>query len=129
AVANYFSDEITLYSRIGESGSLYETTPSTVIGGPESGIHYPHDVAFSPDGSHLAVASRLSNRVTIYGKDAQGQFSSTPLYTLMGKDAKLYVADALSYVPGKNMLAVVNIYSDRVNFYRYNEGGYVTKPF
>lgn len=129
AVANSNLNSIVIYNRIGTSGSNYETKPSSTIEGSQSHLNYPHDVSFSPDGKHLAVANRYGNSVTIYKKNKNGSFHSTPTVEIGAPKVKFSGAGAVAYSPKRKILAVADSYNNAVLLFRYKNNHYEKKPY
>ena len=126
AIANAEGHSITLYRRIG-TGAKYENTPFCVIHGPDSFLYYPHDVTFSPDGNHLAVANRYANCVTVYKKVPNGMFSSLPIAVIQGEYSDLKGVGGIAYSPTKKLLAIASSYDNSLAFCRYQ--GDIYDPF
>jgi WD40 repeat protein len=130
ATANLFGNKVTFYKRIGDCGSVYETTPAFSIKGKKSKLNYPHDLAFSPDGRHLAVANRQSNSITIYAKDLiQDIYHAEPIAVVQGKSSLLAGPSSVKYCPVNNIIAVANTANRTITFYRYNGNVYDQTPY
>lgn len=130
AAANSLIDTVTFYKRVGESGEVYETTPSFSIEGNSSRLNYPHDIAFSRDGLHFAVANRLGNSITIYKKDPSGDhFNNTPIAILRGYSSGVKSPDSVRYSPTENILAVANLKDSSIAFYHYDGDVYDRRPY
>jgi WD40 repeat protein len=130
ATANSLVDTVTFYRRIGDSGSQYETTPAFSIQGKESKLNYPHDVAFSPDGLHLAVANRIGNSITIYKRNFNDDFySNKPIAVIRGASSGVRRPDSVKYSPTNNIIAVANLADSSIAFYRYKGDVYEKKPY
>ncbi|MBI2742468.1 MAG: hypothetical protein HYX48_00930 [Chlamydiales bacterium] len=130
AVANALADTITFYRRIGEEGAVYETTPAFTIEGPESQLNYPHDLSFSPDGTHLAVANRHGNAITIHKRDlATNRYDSVPIAAIGGKRSRIGHPDAVRYSPVEKIIAVANMHSNTLTFYSYQGDRYERQPY
>lgn len=118
ALAALNANTVFLYRR-GADGS-FESQPYSRIGGPESGLRYPHDVAFAPapDGELLAVAHRI-RAIAIYRKYADGTFGPKPAFVIRGEKTKLRFSDGVAFVPPSyNHLAVCNLKTETISFYR-----------
>lgn len=129
ATANLFANSIMFYRREGISGSIYKTTPAYSIQGVKSKLHLPHDLSFSPDGRHLAVANRQANSITIYAKNQKGTFRSQPIAIIQGQFSELSTPSSVRYSPEGNILAVANTESHTITFYRYRRNEYSQKPY
>lgn len=130
ATANLFGNKVTFYKRIGDSGSIYENTPAFSIKGEKSKLDYPHDLAFSPDGRHLAVANRQGNSITIYAKDPiQDIYYTEPVAIVQGKSSLLAGPSSVKYCPVNNIIAVANTANRTITFYRYKGDVYDQKPY
>lgn len=130
AIANYHGDSILFYQRVGNSGAVYETTPTYIIKGPESQLYAPHDLCFSPDGNYLAVANRNGNSVTIYKKKPdQIFFDSTPIAVIHGKTGNMLTTNAVKYAPQGNIIAVADVAGDVIALYHYQDEKYDEYPY
>ncbi len=123
AVATADTDTVLLYRR-GPAGR-FEDSPFSTIGGPQSRLEYPHDLAFSVSGSAeiLAVALR-SGAVCIFRRDAGARdFGTAPVFEIRGPDAKLRFSDGVAFVPpDEAFLATCNVTNSKINFYRRTDG-------
>lgn len=130
ATANLFSNTITFYKRCGDRGSIYENTPAFSIKGAESQLDYPHDLAFSPDGRHLAVANRQGNSITIYAQDPiQDIYYNEPIAVIQGQSSLLSGPSSVKYCPENSILAVANTANRTISFYHYNGDYYDPAPY
>ncbi|MGE5196262.1 MAG: WD40 repeat domain-containing protein [Anaerolineae bacterium] len=130
ATANSLGNTITFYKRIGEQGAVYETTPSFCIKGSESQLDFPHDLSFSPDGTHLAVANRQGNSITIYKKNLSlNRYDPIPVATIKGIFSQIAHPDAVRYSPIENIIAVANIHLNTLTFYHYQGDQYDQQPY
>lgn len=130
ATANLFSNMVTFYKRIGDHGAVYETTPAFSIKGKKSKLDHPHDLAFSPDGCHLAVANRQGNSITIYAKNhIKGIYDSVPIAVIRGKSSQLVAPSSVKYCPVNNMITVANTGNHSITFYCYNGDVYDQTPY
>ncbi len=129
-VANASVNTITFYKRIGEQGAVYETTPSFSIKGSESQLNFPHDLSFSPDGNHLAVANRRGNAITIYKKNPSlFCYDAIPIATITGDSSQVMAPDAVKYSPVGNTVAVANTRTNTLTFYHYQGEQYDQVPY
>jgi hypothetical protein len=123
AVATSEADTVFLFRR--KPDGQFETTPYSSISGPESKLAYPHDIAFtpSPGGELMAVAQR-GGAITFYQRDeSRGTYGPTPVFELRGPATRLSYSDALAFVPPDHgHLAVCNLQSNTVSFYRRSAG-------
>lgn len=120
ALAHAIDERVSVYERRdgrdGCSASLI-----SVIEGPKSGLDYPHDVDFSPDGRLLVVANRKGKSLTCYARQPgdAARFGSRPLWTIRGRLSRLRHTDGVKFVPpGGAYLAAVNLTRNTVTFYR-----------
>lgn len=128
AAANALVNTITFYKRI--DGAIYETTPSFSISGSISGLNYPHDLHFSPDGTHLAVANRGGQTITIYRKSGnENCFDPTPIATIGGELSQITAPSAVAYSPVENIIVVANMHADILTFYSYQGDHYDNRPY
>lgn len=130
ATANLFSNMVTFYKRTYDHGSIYETSPSFSINGPDSHLEHPHDISFSPDGRHLAVANRKGNSITIYAKNmGNDSYKNAPIAILRGNASKLSAPSSVRYCPVNNIMAVANTGDHSITFYRYKGDFYDQTPY
>lgn len=130
AAANALVNTVTFYKRIGNHGAVYETTPAFSIKGKDSELDYPHDVAFSPDGQHIAVANRLGNSITIYKKNGfNSRYSDKPIARIHGESSGILLPDAVRYSPTGNVLAVANLGNNSISFYHFHDDVYEQIPY
>jgi sugar lactone lactonase YvrE len=119
AIAHAADQRVTLYARDGDDDP-WSDRPRWVIQGEGSGVDYPHDVDFSPDGTRLVVANRQGRSVTCYARlpgDAL-RFSDRPIWTLRGRRSRLGYCDGVKFVPpAGDFLAAVDLKHDRVTLY------------
>ena len=110
AVATSEANALFLYRHA--DGRVAEE-PFATIAGRGAGLDYPHDVAFSKEGDLMAVAQR-KGAIAVY----EG-FSSCPAFVIRGPRTRLNFSDGVAFVPpDDNVLAVCNLESDSVSFYR-----------
>lgn len=120
ALAHAVDQRVSVYERRGEADG-YSARPVWVIEGPESGVDYPHDVDFSPDGRLLVVANRRGRSLTCYLRQPGGavRFGSRPHWTIRGHLSRLRHPDGAKFVPpGGAYLAAANLTRNSVTFYR-----------
>ena len=120
ALAHAVDQRVTVYERRG-GGDGYSSRPVSVIEGPGSGVDYPHDIDFSPDGRLLVVANRRGRSLTCYARQPGGaaRFGSRPLWTIRGHLSRLRHPDGVKFVPPDGAyLAAVNLTRNTVTFYR-----------
>lgn len=130
AAANSLIDSVTFYKRIGDHGSVYEKTPAFSIKGKESKLNYPHDIAFSPDGHHLAVANRIGNSITIYKKNNFNDYYNTkPIAVIQGEFSGVINPDSVRYSPTDQVIAVANLGNSSIAFYHYMDDVYEQIPY
>jgi DNA-binding beta-propeller fold protein YncE len=130
ATANSLIDTVTFYKRICNTGSAYETTPAFSIQGIESQLNYPHDIAFSPDGLHFAVANRRGSSITIYEKNQMDDsYNMWPIAVIQGASSGVMHPDSVKYSPTENVMAVANVNNSSISFYHYNGNIYEQTPY
>ncbi len=127
AVANAHANCISFYKKT-DSGALFETIPFDVIEGAEAQLDYPHDLSFSPDGAHLAVANRYGDLVTVYKRDGD-RFHRAPIAVIRGEASQLGAPNAIKYAPVGNAVAVCNMQQHHITFYRYEGDVYEQSPY
>ena len=132
AVATADTDTVYLYRR--KPDGLFEDTPYCNIRGPESRLNYPHDVSFSRSGNTelLAVAQRAGS-ISVYEKSrTDDKFGRAPVFEIYGKKTRLNYSDGVAFVPPENdYLAVCNLKTRSISFYRKNAGslsGFKARP-
>jgi hypothetical protein len=117
-VATADGNEVLLYRR--EAGGKFESSPYCSLGGSNSTLKYPHDVAFSRTGNTelLAVAHR-AGKVAIYARsDEHDNFQPSPTCEIAGSDSGLDFSDAVTFVPpNDDYLAVCNLQTSALTFY------------
>jgi DNA-binding beta-propeller fold protein YncE len=114
AVATSEANALLLYRHA--RGRVAEE-PFATIAGVGAGLQYPHDVAFSAAGDLMAVAQR-KGAIAIYERDGEG-FASTPAFVIRGARARLHFSDGVAFMPpADDALAVCNLESDSISFYR-----------
>ena len=127
AVSNALLNTITFYRSRDFQNSLYETTPFFTLQNPESQLDYPHDVSFSPDGNHFAVANRWGNSITIYKKSAiHSCYDATPIAVIKGVASE--GSSAVKYAPQGNIIAAGNL-GNFITFYHYQGDEYDASPY
>lgn len=118
AIANAHANSVCFYKRANSNDLVYESIPFFIINGSASRLKYPHDLSFSPDGRHLAVANRHGNRVTIYKKNPNDcYFNRKPIAVLKGAGSRIACPNAVKYAPAGNICAVANIEGNTVTFF------------
>ncbi|HEY8156147.1 MAG TPA: hypothetical protein VII72_18600 [Myxococcota bacterium] len=120
ALAHASDQRVSVFERLGDANA-YSDRPVSVIEGPESGVDYPHDVDFSPDGRLLVVANRKGKSLTAYLREPGGaaRFEGRPLWTIRGRLSRLRHPDGVKFVPPDGAhLAAVNLTRNTVTFYR-----------
>jgi DNA-binding beta-propeller fold protein YncE len=118
-VATSETNAVFLFRR--KPDGLFEDAPHCRIGGPNSGLNYPHDVSFSACGDMelLAVAQR-GGAIAIYGKNRKnGDYGSEPVFEISGPRTRLAFSDGVAFVPpNDDYLAACNLEFGTVTFYR-----------
>ena len=110
AVATSEANALLFYRHA--DGRLAEE-PFATVAGPRSRLEYPHDIAFSAAGDLMAVAQRRG-AIAIYEGSA-----SEPAFVIRGSRTRLNFSDGVAFVPpADDCLAVCNLESDSVSFYR-----------
>jgi len=96
AVANHGSGTVTVYAR-GPRAPRYGPTPIAEIGGNPSRLQCPHSVAFSRDGTHLAISNAGGRTVSVYrcgrGPDPRSSpWSESPVLEIEAYDPAVFGA-------------------------------------
>lgn len=118
AVAESGSNRVRVYAHGSTDAPAREVCR---IEGPASGIDYPHDVDFSPDGRLLAVANRTGATLTFYARrpGSPGSYGPEPSSTVEGRHARLAYSDGVKFVPPKGAyVAAVSLATSSINLYR-----------
>jgi 6-phosphogluconolactonase (cycloisomerase 2 family) len=118
AVATSDTDTVFLFRRTLEGS--FEPDPYSSIGGAESRLTYPHDVAFAPseNGELMAVAQR-GGAIAIYRNQGDGTFGSAPEFEIRGPQTRLEYSDGVAFVPpAYDHLAACNLSTNTISFYR-----------
>ena len=130
AVANSAGYSVTVYRRTEDENPIYSTTP-TVHFQDSSVLRYPHSVEFTPDGKHLAVASRDNHSVVLYKRNFSAicSFEMTPAAILRGFGMNLPAG--VSFSADADVMGVANRAGNQpLTFYRrYNGPVYYDQPF
>jgi 6-phosphogluconolactonase (cycloisomerase 2 family) len=118
AVATSDTDSVFLFRRTLDGS--FEAHPYSSISGPQSGLSYPHDVAFAPtkNGELMAVAQR-GGAIAIYHSTPDGTFGAAPEFEIRGPQTRLNYSDGVAFVPPSfRHLAVCNLEANMISFYR-----------
>lgn len=117
-VATSENNTVLLFRR--KPDGLFEDRPYCTIGGPDSGLAYPHDVAFSACGQLLAVAQRRG-AIAIYEKNPGGSgYGPERAFEIIGPESKLAFSDGVAFVPpDESYIAVCNLEPGTISFYRW----------
>jgi DNA-binding beta-propeller fold protein YncE len=114
AVATSESNTVFLYRR---TNGRFDDAPSGRIEGPDSGLDYPHDVAFSAAGDLMAVAQR-KGAITVYPRRGES-FAADAEFVIRGAETRLNFSDGVAFVPPDgDSLAACNLENDSISFYR-----------
>jgi len=125
AVANSGNNSISIFQRIGSSGSAYELTPCCMLQDHRY-LAYVHGVDFSPDGRFLAAVGRESHSLVIYPRSSRSgnQFSEEPSCLLSTSEYGLCFPADLAFHPSGRNLVVANRDGDTaVSFFNRAPGG------
>ncbi|HVG94874.1 MAG TPA: hypothetical protein VND21_10540 [Planctomycetota bacterium] len=119
AVAQAEDGTVALFERAHRE-ERFEARQAGTLGGPHSGLDYPHDVDFSPDGRVLAVANRESSAITFYAREgAEVRYGPRPTWTIARRPGRLAFTDAVKFVPPDGrFVAAVSLARNFVTFYR-----------
>jgi hypothetical protein len=119
SVAAIGHSSVLLYRR--NADGVFEDTPYWGIGEPDSGLRYPHDVAFSrwKDTELLALAQR-GKGISIYEKNrANEDYGVEPVFQICGRETRLDYTDGVTFVPPHNeYIAACNLVLGSITFYR-----------
>jgi WD40 repeat protein len=119
AISHAADQRVSLFARDASGG--WPERPTWQIDGERSGVDYPHDLDFSPDGRRLVVANRQGRSITCYARlpGEELRFSSRPIWTLRGRRSGLGYCDGVKFVPPDgDFLAAVDLKHDRLTFHR-----------
>lgn len=104
--------------------------PVAILDLPKNSESYFHDVAFSPDGTHLAITNRNANQVTVHRKSTDERiFERTPFAVIDGDAAGLDCITAAKYSPNGNCLGVCDCVGHQVALFRRNGETYERQPY
>jgi 6-phosphogluconolactonase (cycloisomerase 2 family) len=119
AISNAGADSISLHSRIGARGAMYERNPSVTITDPEH-LSYVHDTAFSPCGEMIAAAARESHAVSIFRINGRSHVAVEEGTGSMisGERSEVRFPAGVAYHPGGRWIAVANRKDFGITFYR-----------
>jgi len=118
AVATGDTNMVFLFRR--SADGRFETEPCARLGGGDSPLNFPHDVAFASSGSGelLAVVQR-EGAVAIYQRKGDGIYGTAPVFEIRGPRTRLKFSDGVAFVPPRcDHLAVCNWETSTVSFYR-----------
>lgn len=109
AIANSSGGSVTIYARVGNEGTKYQSTPECIIKNRKL-LVYPHDLDFSPCGNFLAVANRNKHSISFFRRTSNSscQFKSATCFNLRGKRTKLNLPASVAYSPKGDFLVVAN---------------------
>ena len=119
AVAAPDANEVLLFRR--GPGGRFEESPSGALGGPRSGLDYPHDVSFSRFGAgELFAVAQRSGAISLYQRKGAGEeYGVEPVFRIDGPRARLDFSDGVAFVPpDERHLAACSLAANRVSFYR-----------
>jgi DNA-binding beta-propeller fold protein YncE len=94
AAANHGTGTVTVYGRR-RGACVYGPEPLAVLGGTPSRLCFPHSVAFSRAGTHLAVSSAGGRHVLLYrgtARDGAWSWSEAPVLELEAFDPAAFDA-------------------------------------
>lgn len=118
AVATADANAVVLYRR--NPDGQFSDTSFCMIEGPETGLNYPHDVAFARtrSGELLAVANRTGAISVWEDGQSNGTFGTDPVFEISGTQAKLDFSDGLVFIPpGNDLVAACNLEEGTITFY------------
>ncbi|MGH7994268.1 MAG: beta-propeller fold lactonase family protein, partial [Limisphaerales bacterium] len=122
------ADTKTVYLFRRNANGLLEDTPYCDIGGPESGLSYPHDVAFTRWGdTELLAVGQRGGAIALYEKNqANGNYGPEPAFEIRGSKTKLDYSDGVAFVPPHDeYIAACNLEHCSITFYRRDMGSAV----
>ncbi len=130
AIANSEGGNILFFLSSDCCISSSQVSPIYVIDGLNSPLGYPHDLSFSPDGEHLAVACRGNNRIMIYKRNIGNDFyEQEPFVVIEGNQLQLPGINAVKYSPTGNCLGVCDVAGHQIAFFLYNNDTYESLPY
>lgn len=113
------SNMVLIFRRRGDG--RFDETPFCRIEGRQSGLEYPHDLAFSltGDGLLLAVAQRGGAVAIFRRNEVGGTYGPAPVAEIRGTSAQLEHSDGVAFVPPDDAyLAVCNLTQASITFHR-----------
>ncbi len=130
AIASASNGKVLLYSILDCNSLKNDIAPVFILESPQNPLNFPHDVAFSPNGEHLAVASRNTNEVVIYQKNKDDDFfSQIPFFIIKGSDASFVGMNAVAFHPSGKCLAVCDVLGHHVALYYCDGDTYTSMPY
>lgn len=130
AIANSGGDNVLFYRTSDYHALGNQAEPAFVLGAPNHTLGFPHDMAFSPDGAHIAVACRVSNRVTVHRRSIEnGFYEQTPFAVIKSETARLRCINAVKYSPSGNSLGVCDFEGHQIALFRYSGEEYQSLPY
>lgn len=130
AIANAGGSNVLFFQASDCCSTGTKSQPVFVINGLDSPLKYPHDLDFTLDGEHLAVACPGDNRVIIYKRNVQsGFYEEKPLAVIEGSKGGLLAISAVKYCPNGNYLGVCDVAGYQIALYHYNGENYDSMPY
>jgi WD40 repeat protein len=130
AIANSEGENVLFYYASDCKTSNSQASPVFVIGGVKSPVGYPHDLDFSPDGEHLAVACRVSNQIKVYKRNKNnGFYEQEPFAVIQGNQAKFHGINAVKYDPTGKSLGICDVWGHQVALFRFDGEAYELLPY
>lgn len=87
----------------------FAVAPTARLRGPAARITFPDGLAFSSDGTLLAVTNHGAHSVTLYARGRREcDFGPAPVAEISGESAQLRFPHSVAFAPGDRTLAVSN---------------------
>lgn len=105
AVCDVAKNTVALFPRL---ESHYDETPSQILSLPLSIMDRPDGVAFSSDGSLLAVTSHATHSVLLFAQDQDNaeRYDAVPCQILQGEETGFHFTHSLAFHPVDHTLVV-----------------------
>ncbi len=128
AIANSLSNNVLFFRTSDCLSQNVQALPIFVL--TNTFASYPHDLDFSPDGAHLAIASRNNNLILLHKRNAEsGFYDHEPFAVIEGSQASLVNINAVKYSPCGNCLGVCDVKGNQIALFRYRGDEYEPIPY